>query len=354
IPLPNSAPLRIRTTPPHVIHALAFLLSAAAKRDAAGRKPKKGVFARAGLELAVLADVGKGRGKDDETLARIKADLYCELISIETQRSSFPSSLSALHTLTSLLRSCTPSLWESYAPRVTLLWAQLAHARGDIAEARRGYDVAAFLGARGKKGVDEWVACAGRAGGVWVRIGVLRREGFSGSGSGASGEREREQEWEWENLRKEGKEVVRECKGRGAALNAVGEMLEACLGVELVAAKQHLHTALSLCTKAGDNHLRALILALSAAHYLHTARDHARTMLGVCGGLAAGLGALPKPDGGGKGERGGWNGGNAPLALWVGERTVELYRAEGEEGDARRQEGWCGVVRGVVREWGAV
>ncbi|KAG6908064.1 hypothetical protein DXG01_006253 [Tephrocybe rancida] len=84
----------------------------------------EGVFVRAGLELALLANVGKGRGKDDDALARIKADLYCELISIETQRSSFPPSLSTLHTLISLLGSCTPSLWESYAVRVTLLWAQ--------------------------------------------------------------------------------------------------------------------------------------------------------------------------------------------------------------------------------------
>ncbi|KAG6917194.1 hypothetical protein DXG01_003537 [Tephrocybe rancida] len=92
IPLPTSALLRIRTTPPCVVHALAFLLSAAAKRDAAGRQPKKGVFARAGLEFAVLTDVGKGRWKDDETLVRIKADLYYELVSIEPNAPHSPPS----------------------------------------------------------------------------------------------------------------------------------------------------------------------------------------------------------------------------------------------------------------------
>ena len=90
--------------------------------------------------------------------------------------------------------------------------------------------------------------------------------------------------------------------------------------------RQHLKHALELATKAQDNHLRALVLALIAAHYLHTAGDHARNMLQTCEQLAAGLGAPPV-----KGATtGGENGkaaapvvvGNAPLGLWVGERFL--------------------------------
>lgn len=88
--------------------------------------------------------------------------------------------------------------------------------------------------------------------------------------------------------------------------------------------RQHLKQALELATKAQDNHLRALVLALIAAHYLHTAGDHARTMLQTCEQLAAGLGAPPT-----KGTGATQNTkstpvvvGNAPLGLWVGERFL--------------------------------
>ena len=89
--------------------------------------------------------------------------------------------------------------------------------------------------------------------------------------------------------------------------------------------RQHLKRALELATKAQDNHLRALVLALVSAHYLHTAGDHARGMLQTCEQLAAGLGAPLKPVGapsapavdGAKDAVG-----NAPLGLWVGERFL--------------------------------
>jgi hypothetical protein len=54
--------------------------------------------------------------------------------------------------------------------------------------------------------------------------------------------------------------------------------------------------------------MRALILALISAHYVHTSGDHAREILKTCEQLSAGLGAEV--------------GGNAPLRLWVGERLV--------------------------------
>ena len=93
--------------------------------------------------------------------------------------------------------------------------------------------------------------------------------------------------------------------------------------------RQHLKRALELATRSTDNHLRALVLALIAAHYLHTAGEHARTMLQTCEQLAAGLGA-PATKGaasaagadGGKGYLTPVVVGNAPLGLWAGERFM--------------------------------
>ena len=71
-------------------------------------------------------------------------------------------------------------------------------------------------------------------------------------------------------------------------------------------------------TRAADNHLRALVLALMANMYLLTASDHAQVMLKTCQQLAAGLGApMDKAD---ELVNGGLAVGNVPLGLWVGER----------------------------------
>lgn len=124
--------------------------------------------------------------------------------------------------------------------------------------------------------------------------------------------------------------------------------------------RQHLHRALELATHAQDNHFRALVLALSASHYLHTARDHALTMLGTCGQLAAGLGAVPRDkgalqgiEGKGKKEKELLEGisGNLPLSMWVGKRMAELWRLEGDIERAERQEGVNERMSKVVDVW---
>ncbi|KAG6816701.1 hypothetical protein H0H87_003676 [Tephrocybe sp. NHM501043] len=303
---------------------------------------------------------------------------------ISIQRSDFPAAQLALDELTSHVRS--QSLFERYQARIALLHGQMAHARGDTARARKCYEVAAYVSGVGLGAVvnsgsgsgsgngknsgsatggagnatEEWVGWAARAGIVWVRIGVLRQaEASQVSGTGSKvkeeeGHSQRERDKEIEALRREGKILKRECEGRGAALEAIEELLGACLAEEFLSAKQHLHRALSLATRAQDNHLRALVLALSASHYLHTARDHALTMLGTCQQLAAGLGALPKGVKGEKAkqEQAPWNGGNAPLSLWVGERIAELKTLAGQEKVAKDQEEINAKLREVVRGMG--
>lgn len=64
--------MRVVLTHPRVLYPLLFLLSAVAKRDPVGRKPKKGVFAREGL--AALARDGFG---GCEEVARADGDEKC-------------------------------------------------------------------------------------------------------------------------------------------------------------------------------------------------------------------------------------------------------------------------------------
>ncbi|GLB43801.1 hypothetical protein LshimejAT787_1403130 [Lyophyllum shimeji] len=343
IPFPDAAapPLRIHATPPRVMHALAFLLSAVAKRDAVGRAPKKGVFARAGLglrefamgvgEMIGMTMGGEGRRESERRATRkerIKADLLGEVVAISIMRSEFIQAQSTLDTLVAHTR--THHLFPAYAARIALMHAQLAHAKGEAERAVRCYRVAGWVASgsagagageihegQGEREKDEWVRAAARAGEVWVRLGMVRRRRDDGDVAS-----------EMEELRTLAKVVVEECEGLGGTLMAVAEVLRACLGEEFVAAKQHLRRALDLATRAQDNHLRALVLALVAAHYLHTAREHAMAVLGTCGQLAAGLGAV----------RAGAGVGNAPLRLWVGERVVELHRWAGEGAMAERQE----------------
>ncbi len=98
---------------------------------------------------------------------------------------------------------------------------------------------------------------------------------------------------------------------------------------------------MDIATVAQDNHLRALVVALTSAHYHHTASEHALKMVRTANRLAAGMGAAENVE---LTER---TIGNAPLGLWSGERLfgafdhahfpfkshavdTELYRKEGQ------------------------
>ncbi|KAJ3557467.1 hypothetical protein NM688_g1462 [Phlebia brevispora] len=97
--LPAGPPLSIQVTHPRILFLLAFLVSSVAKRDAVGRKPKRKIFASEGLrsweqELgqdiafplwASLGDVEEV----EQRLARLKADLLCELVAVSIMRSEF-------------------------------------------------------------------------------------------------------------------------------------------------------------------------------------------------------------------------------------------------------------------------
>jgi hypothetical protein len=86
------------------------------------------------------------------------------------------------------------------------------------------YRVAAYL-ARGEKGevvAGKFVGVAARAGEVMLRIGVARKDGEGGLD---------------EETKRIGADVARECRGMGGTLEAIGQVIEACLADEILKSK---------------------------------------------------------------------------------------------------------------------
>ncbi|CDO77305.1 hypothetical protein BN946_scf184753.g55 [Trametes cinnabarina] len=359
--------LVVQVTHPRILFLLAFLVSSASKRDAVGRKPKRKVFATEGLntweteatrEISFCAWASAGDVQEvEERLARIKADLLSELIAVSIMRSEFdvaedvcirPLGLHSPIALTTFVgqnlnkliaHTRTYDIFPLFAARVALHHAHLAHALMRPARALRCYRAAAYHAEP-----ESFVHIAALAAETALCIGVQRRRALMG-GAWRQGLSESDEPWPddetAQTVVESGMEVVKMCRGMGGSLEAVGHVLEACLTAEILKAKQHLKQALEMATKAQDNHLRALVLALIAAHYLHTAGDHARTMLQTCEQLAAGLGAPATKDTLSAATPGSQGAivpvGNAPLGLWVGERFLELFKRAGKESRVQKQ-----------------
>lgn len=228
------------------------------------------------------------------------------------------------------------NIFDEYAARITLHHAHLVHALGRTDRALDCYQVAAHISSE-----TSFVHVAARAGELACVIGerashASYREDtmdVEGSVSRDAGLTDEERE--------EVREVAELCHEMGGALEAIGELLEACASVEIVKSKyvglpsqrnrsyspdqtyrSHLKQALDRASNAQDNHLRAIVLALVASYYFHTAGDQAEQMLKTCRQLAAGLGGGTHA---GPGAADGEHVGNAPLGLWVGERFVGMY-----------------------------
>ncbi|KAJ7039378.1 hypothetical protein C8F04DRAFT_1392448 [Mycena alexandri] len=356
VPLDSATlPLYIRTTHPRVLYALGYLVSAVARRDLVGRKPKRKTFILEGLgvvereaarELRVPRWASAGDVHAVEVqMHKIKADLMCELIAVSIMRSEFEEAQKILDEVIAHAR--THALFGgTLAPRITLLHAQLAHAQGRAARARTCYRVAAQLAGEARDAGGE---AAARAGEMALLVGLRARARVRASGREvpplAEEElAEEEEEAQDAELVRLGREVAGTCRGLGGAMRAVGEVIEGVLTTEILRAKQHFKNALSYATETQDNHLRALILALIAAHYLHTAGDQAQKMLATCEQLAAGLGAPGKKTNKERVD----TVGNAPLRLWVGERFLELHKRDGREDFVTKREEANGVLRQAV------
>lgn len=121
---------------------------------------------------------------------------------------------------------------------------------------------------------------------------------------------------------------------------------------DLRARRTALKSAMAITSDATDNHLRALILALTSSHFMHTATDYAMKMLGACQNLACGLGAGAVK--GAKNTQGADLVGNIPLRIWTAERflgklgvaspmslilimALELHKRQGNGAQAEKQ-----------------
>ncbi|KAJ3789960.1 hypothetical protein GGU10DRAFT_303991 [Lentinula aff. detonsa] len=351
IPLSESTPpLYVQTTHPRVLYIVAFLVSCVAKKDPVGRRPKRKIFAIEGLStwerelkkelhLPTFASLGYLE-EIDLRLAKIKADLMCELVGVSIMRSEFDAAEQTLSVLIAHLRNA--HIFPSFSARVSLHHAHLAHAKGQTDRAMQCYQVAEiFSEERG----DDFVRISARAGRACLKIGLIREKECSMK------ERVEAQKQKTPKRKTRGKNVAEACRGMGGTMWSVGRVIEACLTDEILKSKQHLKSALSFASSAGDNHLRALILTLIASHYIHTATDDALGMLGMCENLAAGLGAAVKPLPGAKGkEIQGDAVGNAPLRTWVGDRSLEIYKRTGNVPAAKKQEAANRALQTLLRK----
>lgn len=316
-----------------------------------------------------------------QRMVRLKADLLCELVAvcffalhcihsishhnstsalqISIQRSEFDAAEAHLNGL--LFLTDAHDLFHSYSARITLHAAHLAHALGDAERAGMCYRVARAVDDELNAGAG-FVGAAACAGEALLRIG-LRAEYQGGPKKRVPQVNEATGDWLDSETHALAKSAIQRCHGMGGTFEAVGKLVQAAVAGargEIVGAKcvflsyppvlypffyktiltartldyyfndrSHLKSALSLSTLAGENHLRALLLAQVGAQYLHTAPSHAMETLAVCETLGAGMGAKQK-EVAGKGEdkdKVSTDGkyepvGNAPLRLWVGERFL--------------------------------
>ncbi|KAI6024335.1 hypothetical protein EDC04DRAFT_279369 [Pisolithus marmoratus] len=375
VPISPHPPIHLRVSHPRVIFLLTFLISSVAKRDPVGRRPKKKVFAESGI-----AHCREGHEEDedsaveikvppwfshadmeniDQNTLRIEADLLCELAAVSIQRYDFGAAEKHLDTVVALTR--THNFFSEYAPRITLHHAHLAHAIGDTDRAGTCYRVAAYLDGAGPVGgsytnTGGFVAASARAGGALLRIGLAAKQAASNMTSNpVTGEKSHAPYLDESTVALTKDAIARCSASTSAPLPALAELLSAALSPsQIIRSKSLLKHALALSSSAGDNHMRALVLAVVGAQYVHTAPEHAMEVLAVCETLGAGMGASEKKPAGAESEQGTSKGasisgtGNAALRLWVGERFLELFKRAGKEKRAQKQEEFNALYRSAI------
>ncbi|QRV95233.1 hypothetical protein RhiJN_23251 [Ceratobasidium sp. AG-Ba] len=338
LPLNKGDRLMVRTTHPRVMFELAFLVSSVSRRDVVGRKPRRMVFAVEGLRAteeigvdvafpvwATLEDVRQ----TELRLAEIRADLMCELAAIATMRSEFDVAEQRLAELVAHTRNF--GLFESFAARISLHHAHLAHAKGREQRADACYQATIRSSPPGS-----YIHTSARASLLALQLGVAARQKQLISQPNAPPSPPVQHDTS----------VLASLKDSLAPLAHI----LSTPGLPIVRAKEQLKIALEGTTRAQDNYTRALVVAMSAAHYLHTAEAHAGTMFGTVKQLAAGMGATERGKEGDEGKR---NVGNAPLGLWVGLRLSELYKRGGEVEQAKKQDAKNKKLWKAVAEIGA-
>ncbi|EKM61558.1 uncharacterized protein PHACADRAFT_204728 [Phanerochaete carnosa HHB-10118-sp] len=232
VKLSAGPPLVLQITHPRILFLLAFLVSSVAKRDPVGRKPKRKVFAVEGLaswekeldielQLSPWANLGDIE-EVEQRLARIKADLLCELIAVSIMRSEWDVAEQNLAQLIAHTR--TYNIFPYFAARISLHHAHLAHAIGQTSRAMECYRVAAALAEDGS-----FVQTTAQASGIVLRVGVRAQ-------SVRLGKRKESVDVE-EVSATEAMQVTKACRNLGGTLGAVGQVIEALLSNEILKTK---------------------------------------------------------------------------------------------------------------------
>ncbi|KAI6138497.1 hypothetical protein BKA82DRAFT_4236410 [Pisolithus tinctorius] len=348
VPLSPCPPIHLRVSHPRVIFLLTFLISAVAKRDPVGRRPKKKVFAesgivqckagcdedgRSGIEINVPPWSSHGDVENiDQSTLRIEADLLCELAAVRV----LSCQLNYLDTVVAHTR--THGFFSEYAPRYNAPLCPPRPRLGDTHRAGTCYRVAAYVAGAGPVGAAR---CKYGAGEALLRIGLVAKRAAPNMASDSPvvmGE-ESHAPYLDESTIALTKDAIARCSASASApLPALAELLSAALSPsQIIRSKSLLKHALALSGSAGDNHMRALVLAVVGAQYVHTAPEHAMEVLAVCETLGAGMGASEKKPAGTESEPSVCGVGNAALRLWVGERFLELFKRAGKEKRVQKQ-----------------
>ncbi|KIN99916.1 hypothetical protein M404DRAFT_153759 [Pisolithus tinctorius Marx 270] len=265
--------------------------------------------------------------------------------------------LLSLYLDTVVAHTRTHGFFSEYAPRITLHYAHLAHGLGDTHRAGTCYRVAAYVAGAGPVGAADantggFVAAAARAGEALLRIGLVAKRAAPNMASDSPvvmGE-ESHAPYLDESTIALTKDAIARCSASASApLPALAELLSAALSPsQIIRSKSLLKHALALSGSAGDNHMRALVLAVVGAQYVHTAPEHAMEVLAVCETLGAGMGASEKKPAGTESEPSVCGVGNAALRLWVGERFLELFKRAGKEKRVQKQGEFNALYRSAV------
>ncbi|CEL62881.1 hypothetical protein RSOLAG1IB_10549 [Rhizoctonia solani AG-1 IB] len=286
IPLASNDSLLIKSTHPRVIFELAFLVSSIARRDVVGRKPRRLIFSTEGLRAG--AETG-----------------------IEV---AFP------------------------------VWATLEDVRETelrLAEIRADLMCELVAAAIRASPTGSFIHTSSSAGLIGLKMGINARDKYITSASKSPSTPPPDT-----GTVKPDQKLLAACT---YSLAPLAHILTSPT-LPIVRAKQELKIALDLSSKAQDNYLRALGVAMSAAKYMHTAESHAGVMLGTVKALAAGMGALENKKGadespskdarddGKSRDAVKKNFGNAVLGLWVGLRLYELHKRAGDAEQAKKQD----------------
>ncbi|GAA5976787.1 hypothetical protein JCM10908_005631 [Rhodotorula pacifica] len=347
--------LAIQVPPHHVLYIFAFLVSSVVHFDPYGKNPRAILFAEEGIRTAE----GQLNGRETLPLVRsvaaisthLRASVPCivrlhlNLASLATMRSSYPEAERHLLDAVTLLCAFAPTGgWAkdlATTNKILLGWAQVRIARAardgtDEREAQEALEAVLwrFENNAGSKEqeVASTMATTKRIAALSLLLLRLSDEDAISSTFSAS----------QDPVIRTLLETIHSPAGDEGDLSAHSKLLSALASAltetTITASKTALSDALTLANAMQANYARLGILALLANVFLYTRDREAQKMLASALKLAQQMGAPEKRSCVvEKGDKAPTLVGNARLALWSGERLLEMYKAEGKEDKIREQ-----------------